>query len=228
MIYAYVKRSGNKDWVKPYLQPLQRYADYLVENGLYPPSQRSSVDSIGPTPNQTVLAIYSAIGLTSFGALSGMKNYTDKGKEYAPLIIDMGVSSDGSHVKAHYNDSDSSWISTYPFAFDVMLGLNTFNESILKTQSDWYSERIHPYGMQFYDGVDYTVAELSLWCAATSSDEVRGKLIGAIHHELTSGANVVVGPTQWNVTGGVGEGKWFFSTAKSIVGSYFMPAAVAL
>ena len=155
-----------------------------------------------------------------------MKNYTDVGKSYAPKIIKMGLSSDGSHIKAHYNDTDSSWISTYPFAFDSMLGLQTFDETIWKTQSDWYSDRIHKYGMQFYDGVNYTVAELSLWCAATSSKDVRARFIDALHNELTSNLNVIVGGTQWYVTGGVGEGKWFFSTAKSIVGSYFMPSAV--
>ena len=224
MAYAYQKASGNTKWVKPYLPALQKYADYLVANGLYPASQKSSTDSIGATPNQTVLAIYSAIGLTSFGALSGQKNYTDKGKEFAPLILEMGTDTMNTHILAHYHDPDSSWVSTYPFAFDKMLGLNTFNSATYAQQSAWYETELHPYGMPFYSGVDYTVAEAALWCAATSSDQVRDALINGIHMMLTSNLNDVPGPTQWNVTG-ANEGVWFLSTTKSNVGSYFMPVA---
>jgi hypothetical protein len=225
MVYAYQRATGNTEWVKPYLDPLKKYADYLVENGLYPPSQQSSVDSIEPTPNQTVLAIYSAIGLSAFGAISGDEYYTNKAREYGPKILDMGTDSARTHIKAHYNDTDDSWISTYPFAFDVMLGLDTFNSTVIQQQSDWYEQHLHPYGMQFYHGVNYMVAELAVWCGATSSDSVLNSLIDSIHRELTSNKNVVVGPTQWNVTGD-NIGSWLLSTAKSNVGSYFMPSAL--
>lgn len=226
MTYSYQKATGDTEWVKPYVSRLQVYADHLVENGLYPPSERSSVDSIGATPNQTVLAIYSAIGLTSFGTMTGQTNYTEKGKEYAERILEMGYDSEHTHVRAHYNDSDSSWISTYPFGFDKMLELDTFNSSTHSTMSDWYEQHLHPYGLQLYDGVDYMVAELAMWGAATSSDKVRDGIIDGIHRALTNGMNEAVGPTQWNVTG-PNEGLWFLSTAKSIVGSYWMPALFA-
>ena len=223
MAYAYQKASGNTQWIKPYLAPLQKYADYLVTNGLFPPSQKSSVDSIGPTPNQTVLAIYSAIGLTAFGALSNQANYTKVGKDYATKIVEMGLDSNKTHIKAHYNDSDSSWITTYPTAFDVMLGLDTFDKSLNQLQSDWYEKQLHPFGMQFYSGVAYTVSELSLWAASTSSKTVRNSLINAVHAAYTADINNTPGPTQWNVTN-PGVGEWFLSTSKSNVGSYWMVA----
>jgi hypothetical protein len=51
MAYSYQKRSGNTEWVRPYLPTLQKYADYLVQNGLYLPSQWPPVDSIEATVN---------------------------------------------------------------------------------------------------------------------------------------------------------------------------------
>ena len=225
MAYAYQKASGNTEWIKPYVPTLQVYADYLVGNGLYPASQKSSVDAIGATANQTILAIYSAIGLTSFGALTGQANYTAKGKEFANTILKLGTSSDGTHILTHYNDSDSSWSSMYPFAWDKLIGLGTFNESTYALESAWYERELHPFGMPFYNGVNYSVSDLSLWCAATSSAEVSNALIDAVHLEYTSNLTSVPGPTQWNVVG-AGIGAWKQTKAKAIVGSYFMPAAV--
>ena len=225
MVYAYQKASKDTDWVQPYVPILQKYADYLVTNGLYPPKQRSAVDSITATANQTVLAIYSAIRLTSFGTLTGKTNYTDKGHEYAAKTLQMGINPAGNHIMAHYNDPGTSWISAYPFAFDKMLGLGTFNESIYDLQSKWYATQEHPYGVQFYSGVNKTVSTLEMWLAATSASDVRDFLIGSIHKCLTSGLNSIPGPTIWNVVGD-NIGVAMMTKAKSDVGSYFMLAAV--
>ena len=225
MVYAYQRASGDTDFVKPYMSPLRRFADYLVTDGLYPASQRSSVDSIGPTPNQTVLAIYSAIGLTAYGALTGEQNYTTVGKSFVPTILKLGLDPDKTHITAHYGDNASSWINTYPFAYDKMLALNTFNESVYELQSKWYETQLDAYGMPFFSGVNYTVGDLMAWAAATSSDHVRDALINGIHAFLNDGLNSQPGPTQWFVTGNQ-SGVWQFSIAKGNVGSYFMPSAV--
>ncbi|CAL5867994.1 uncharacterized protein PFLUO_LOCUS2217 [Penicillium psychrofluorescens] len=225
MAYAYQRASKNTEWVKPYISALTKFADYLVNNGLYPAKQMSSTDSITPTANQTILAMYAAIGLTSFGALTEQSNYTAIGKNFTSVILKLGTDSNDTHIIAHYGDPDTSWISTYPFAFDKMLGLNTFNETTYEMQSIWYEGQLHPYGIPFYSGVDYTVAEFMAWCAATSSQSVSEALINGIYAFLADGMNNVPGPTVWYVTGSQ-SGEWDSSIAKSTCGSYFMPLAV--
>ncbi|KAJ3493450.1 hypothetical protein NLG97_g4724 [Lecanicillium saksenae] len=44
MVCAYQKVSNNTEWIQSYIPILKKYADYLVQNGLYPPKQRSAVD----------------------------------------------------------------------------------------------------------------------------------------------------------------------------------------
>ena len=223
--YAYQLASGNTQWVKPYIPALQKFADYLVDNGLYPAKQQSSIDSIGATANQTVLAMYAAIGLTSFGALTGLENYTAVGKSFVPVILELGTDPEKTHFMAHYNDDSSSWVSTYPFAYDKMLRLGTFNESTYAMQSKWYEGELHTYGMQLFSGVTYAVGSLVSWCAATSSNSVRSGLLNGIHAFITDGMNNEPGPGLWFVTGPM-EGQWRSNIAKSTCGSYFMPAAV--
>ncbi|KAJ6789753.1 hypothetical protein PWT90_06774 [Aphanocladium album] len=225
MVYAYHKISKNTQWARPYVPILKKYADYLVQNGLYPAKQRSAVDSIQATANQTVLAIYSAIGIASFGELASASNYTAKGKDFASKILDLAVNTKGNHIITHYSDPASSWIGTYPFAFDKLLDLGLFNESVYNMLSSWYETQQHPNGMQFFSEVNKTVSTLEMWLAATSSSQVRNFFIGSIHKTLTNGLNSVPGPTIWNVVGS-DVGVAFMSKAKSDVGSYFMVAAV--
>lgn len=127
MTYLYQKYSGNKAWAKPYITTLQKYADYLVQNGLYPIAQQSSVDAIGATANQTILVIQSAIGINAFGALTGQANYTAVANSYASIIENVGQDSEHTHFLTHYGSADSEWVTTYPFAFDQLLDLHTFN-----------------------------------------------------------------------------------------------------
>ena len=225
MAYAYQRASGDTDFVKPYLPALRKYADYLVQNGLFSAKQKSSIDSISGSANQTILAIYSAIGLTSFGALSGQQNYTVIGKQFVDVVTSLGLSQDGTHIVAHFGDNDTSWITTYPFAFDKLLGLGTFNESIYALQSKWYEGQLDSYSMPFFSAITYTVGDLMVWAGATSSDSVRDSLLGGIVHFLTNRLNNVPGPSLWYVTGPQ-EGLYMGSIAKGIVGSYFMEAAI--
>lgn len=227
MAYSYQKASGDKEWVKPYVSELQKYADYLVQHGLYSASERMSADHIRPTANQTILAMYSAIGLTSFGTMTGKQNYTEKGKEFAEELIKLGLDSTGTHLKIHYNDTDSSWITAYPFGFDKMLDLNTFNSSMYSLQSKWYEKHIHPFGIQFLSDEDYEISDFGMWAAAVSSADVRNVYVDSIYKAWTDPINnAAVGPTQWNVFG-KNVGKCVGARAKSTVGSYFMPAVVA-
>jgi len=70
LLWVYSKISGNKTWAAQYSSLFRGYADYLVQNGLYPTTQLSTDDAAGPASNQTNLAIKATVGLTAFGALT--------------------------------------------------------------------------------------------------------------------------------------------------------------
>lgn len=80
MIYNHQKLTGDTAWVQKYSSNFQVYADYLINNGLYPSSQRDTVDTIPATANQTNLAIISTIGLNAYGAVTGNQVYTQKAR----------------------------------------------------------------------------------------------------------------------------------------------------
>ncbi|KAJ6153206.1 hypothetical protein N7497_007525 [Penicillium chrysogenum] len=217
MVYAYQKPSGDIEWAKPFLPALHRYADYLVRHGQYPPEERSTIDHNESRANQTLIAISASIGLKAYGALSGMANYTDIGNLYASTIMDLGTDTKQAHFTSHYGRADSSWITSYPLAYDKLLGLDTFDETVYEMQSTWYKDLIQPDGLQFSSDVQFTVADLEMMAAATCSNDVQSLIVDSLHQTTTSRIDSVPGPTRWNVTG-ANSGRQSSTKAQAAVG----------
>ncbi|KAJ5276032.1 hypothetical protein N7524_002185 [Penicillium chrysogenum] len=217
MVYAYQKPSGDIEWAKSFLPALHRYADYLVRHGQYPPEERSTIDHNESRANQTLIAISASIGLKAYGALSGMANYTDIGNLYASTIMDLGTDTKQAHFTSHYGRADSSWITSYPLAYDKLLGLDTFDEAVYEMQSTWYKDLIQPDGLQFSSDVQFTVADLEMMAAATCSNDVQSLIVDSLHQTTTSRIDSVPGPTRWNVTG-ANSGRQSSTKAQAAVG----------
>lgn len=169
MVYAYQYATNNTAWAEPYLPLLQKYANYCLNNGLYPASQQSSTDSIAPAANQTILSTSCAIALTAFGALSGQTNYTTFGKKFAAAILELGLDGNRTHFLIHYDDPAASWATMYPLAFDRLVGLDTFDTSVAAMQSEWYARNEHPLGMQLTSQITYTLLEWECWVSVPSA-----------------------------------------------------------
>lgn len=70
LAWIYTKASGSATWAAQYSSVFQGYADYLVQNVLYPATQLSTDDAAGSAAKQTNLAIKATVGLTASGALT--------------------------------------------------------------------------------------------------------------------------------------------------------------
>lgn len=225
LIYAYQHATGDHAWAKGYEPLLRGYANYLVENGLYTASQRSTVDAIPASPNQTEIAITSTIGIAAFGAYSGNMSYAALAKERANLLYNQGLGTDSgrTHFKIHFADSDSTWITTFSLAPDKLLGLNTFDPAALSMQSAWYSQQIVPLGLPYASGINFIIDDWAIFSAAYSSIKVRDHLVNAVHAVLTGGYNNVPYPTKYNVKGS-DLGEYIVNRARSTVGHNFILA----
>jgi hypothetical protein len=76
---------------EPVYLSFQGYADYLVQNGLYPDTQLSTDDAAGPAENQTNLAVKATVGLAAFDALTNQQKFTTMGKSFAAKILTSGL-----------------------------------------------------------------------------------------------------------------------------------------
>lgn len=170
LLLAYQKYSGDTVYAQQYRSLLERYADYLVHNSLYPSSQLISVDAIPATANQTGLAIQSAIGLKAASVILQNDTLADTASSIANAIYDQGLGldeegpSDSGHFTYNYGKS-STWNVLFPAYSDVLLDLGTFPPEAWELQSKWYESQIQELGLAFagpLTNLDYTGTPL-LW-----------------------------------------------------------------
>ena len=170
MIYAYQKLTGDKTWAHKYAALFEKYADYLINNGLYPSSQLDTVDSIPATANQTHLALVSAIDLNAYGAVTGNKTYTQAAQNFANELYTNGLGTDqpgnsATHFTYNYHDA-SSWGTLFNLFPDQWLGLNTFPMMAVSMQCSWYSEQLTSVGLP-YASVQDDIAN-GMWAFSSS------------------------------------------------------------
>ncbi|KAI7279420.1 hypothetical protein KC317_g2006, partial [Hortaea werneckii] len=215
-------------------------ADYLVDHSLYPSAQLISVDAIRGYPNQTALAMQSAMGLKAASKILGNDTYAEIADSYATKIYDHALGLDGSTIQdsthfTYYYGQDDTWNVIFAAYSDVLLELDTFPSAAWDMQSEWYLRQMRELGLPFAgpsDNLDYTGSKLSwglsdwnIVAASASSTAVQAAVINTTHAFLTNGMNDIPFGTKYEVEG-PRVGKWISNRARSTVGSNF--ALVAL
>lgn len=201
MANAYQTASGNKAWALKYASLFEGYADYLVANGLYPSYQFSTDDFYGPSANQTNLAIKAAVGLTSYGALSGNAKYTTTGQSFAHTLYDEGLGLDPTKTHFTFQYGISGWGTSYNTYPDFLLKLNTFNPTMYTTQSKFYPTVRKQDGVPLLDQVIFGKTDWMMWVAMTCSVETRDMFVADVHAMISNGKGTVPFTDKFDVTG---------------------------
>ena len=225
MVYAYEKLTGDNTWTKMYAALFEKYANYLINNGLYPSSQLDTVDSIPATANQTNLAIVSAIGLNAYGAVTGNITYTQAAQNFAQQIYTNGLGTDqpgnnATHFTYNYHDA-SSWGTLFNLFPDQWLGLNTFPKTAVTMQCNWYSAQLTSVGLP-YASVQNDLANgmWDMWVAAICPGALQEKLFADEVGFLGNGKNTAPFPDRYYVSGAQ-AGEFVGGRARPTLGSTF-------
>lgn len=230
LLYAYQLFSNDTSLTSQYVNLLPAWADYLVEHALYPSSQLISVDAIAASPNQTALAIQSAIGLNAASILLGNPKYVDTATTFARTIYSDAVGlnaasvNDSTHFTYNYGDSET-WNVLFASYFDVLLNLQTFPQAAWDLQSAWYLSHIRDAGLAFAGpvtdrGVNWAITDWNLLVASVSSSELQRRIVQSTWEYLTNGLHCVPFGTKYYVEGKE-TGRWIANKARSTVGAHF-------
>ncbi|KAK4951597.1 hypothetical protein LTR10_010574 [Elasticomyces elasticus] len=230
LAFMYQLATGDKKWAEQYSSLLQLYADYLVENGLYPTQQLSSDDGLGDIANQTELAIKAAIGLNAYGVMTGQTNYSDVGKAFAKTLYDDkdGTDDKRTHFTC-YQGEDESWGMAYNLYPDVLLNLSTFPTAAYAMQSSFYPTVRMPGGVPLDDLVDWGKTDWMMFAAATAvapdvgNEGVRDMFIDDVHAYITNGINAVPFSDKFHLqdNGSFVTGQWNQYLARPVVAGHF-------
>ena len=229
LFLAYQQATGDKSFTTTYATLLERYANYLAANGLYPVNQLSTTDGLGAFTNMTSLAIKAAVGLSAYGELTGQSSFTDKGKSFASTILTKGL---GTQTSQQTNEpyltltyGNVSWYLQFNLYPDQLFGLNTFNASIFKDQTDFYPTVRADGGVPIDDGTLWGKTDWDMWVAASATNQsTLDMFVDDIWTYISNGQNSMPFSDKYNVAGaseGIGQFR-----ARPTVAAHFAPWAL--
>ena len=149
---------------------LNRWADYLVREGLDPTNQLCSADMFGHLPRNANLALKAVIGIGGFARLCELAGKPDDAEKYRAIAQDYAVrwqdlaKGDGRTILA-YGQPDT-WAMKHNLIWDRVLGLNLFPQSIGDAEIAWYLKVQKTYGLPVDNRTDTSLIDWALWSIA--------------------------------------------------------------
>lgn len=229
LAYAYQKATGNRDFATTYSAQLKKYADYLQDNGLYPASQLSLNDALGALANQTNLAVKAAVGLATYGALTGDMSYTTVGKEWGDKIWTdhLGTDADGTRFLIQYGITP--WFLVYNHYPDLLFGLNAFPDEAYNATAKFYPTVRGTAGVPLDGTLGWGQTNWQAFAAATVSGDAREIFISDLHAYMANGLNTApFSDRYWvDASGSYSAGESYSFRARPTLGSHFALAALS-
>ncbi|ORY17157.1 glutaminase GtaA [Clohesyomyces aquaticus] len=185
MVLAYAQRSKNTDYLKQHYPILQQWAEYLVQDSLYPQDQLSTDDFAGHLVNQTNLALKGMVALEAMSQIASLvgetddaKNYTTIAHDYITKWMDLGNNKNDNppHSILNYNNPNTHGL-LYNLYNDRLLGTKLVPDSIYKQQSDFYPTIKGSYGVPLDTRNQYTKSDWEIFVAAIAETETRDMFI---------------------------------------------------
>ncbi|KAF1957920.1 DUF1793-domain-containing protein [Byssothecium circinans] len=184
MILAYAQRTGNNNYLKQHYPILKQWAQYLIEDSLYPAEQLSTDDFAGHLANQTNLGLKGMIGLEAMSQISKLlgeeedaKTYTDIAHDYIDQWQTLGLNIAEGHSILNYNNASTHGL-LYNLYNDRLLGTNLVPKSVYDMQSAFYPTVKENYGVPLDTrNRYYTKSDWEIFCAAIAGVETRDMFI---------------------------------------------------
>ncbi|EKG18285.1 protein of unknown function DUF1793 [Macrophomina phaseolina MS6] len=232
---AYQTATGDTAWTTQYSALFKKYADYLVDNGLYPANQLSTNDGIGAFTNMTNLGVKAAVGLAAYGVLTSQSNYTDLGRSFADQIYGTNTSGDGlgTEISADTNASfftltyqDDTYFMVFNNYPDKLFNLSVFPDETYTALSEFYPTVRQPAGVALEGAIKWAKTDWQMWVAAVSEDSTQSMFVNDLYEYITNGKNAAPFPDRYfsdgDTVGRAGQG----FRARPTLGGHFAIAAL--
>jgi hypothetical protein len=152
LVAAHAAATGDYGFATAYWPLLARWAAYLVSNGLFPGSQRSSDDYEGFITNSTHLASKAISALAAFSQLCNATGRAADGAAawatataFRDTWLALAMDPGGGHSMLTYGAPGSASIK-YSWLFDAGLGLGVWPAEVVDAECGWHAAHALPYG----------------------------------------------------------------------------------
>ena len=185
MVEACHKADGKLTLARENFEILNKWADFLVENGLKPANQLCTDDFAGHLGNNLNLAIKATVGIACFAEICKALNNNEKYAKYRKTAEDFAAqiskAGNGGSLPLIWDGAKDTFSLKYNLAFDKILGLGLFAKDLREREADLYLTKLNRYGVPLDSRKDYSKSDWLMWAASLTDDiEKKKKLIHAL------------------------------------------------
>lgn len=214
----------NTDFVREYMDILEKWVVYLTENGMDPGEQLCTDDFAGHLSHNVNLSAKAILGVEGYAlilkALGNQEGYdTYHGKARAMADHWKKTADAGDHTRLTF-DREDSWSLKYNLVWDRFFGSGLFDQGLFDRELAYYVKKNNAYGVPLDSRADYTKSDWILWCTALTDCEAhRKKLVEPVTDYLMN-TTTRVPFSDWYDTK---DGRYCHFIARSVQGGIFMP-----
>ncbi len=160
-----------------HIEMLEKWADYLIENGADPANQLCTDDFAGHLAHNCNLTLKAIMGIAGLGLIKRMLGDEAAAERYIAAAREMGAdwkvrasNGDGSYRLAF--DWQNSFSMKYNMVWDKLFGTEIMPKDVMVTEFASYKRRMNDYGMPLDNRADYTKSDWYIWCGVMASNKV--------------------------------------------------------
>lgn len=175
MLTAAYKRDGDTALMSENFTLLEKWVEYLLRYGLKPESQLCTDDFSGHLKNNINLAIKATVGIACFAEICKALNFEEKYDKFRAISEDFAkeieaFSEKHTHLPLAWDCGEETYSLKYNFAFDKILGLNLFSQSLFERETDFYITKMNEYGIPLDNRAEFTKSDWLMWTASLTED----------------------------------------------------------
>jgi hypothetical protein len=175
LVAAIEHAEGNVEYARRYWPLLTKWAEYLESKGLDPENQLSTDDFAGHLAHNANLSIKAIEAIGAYANLARELGHDDVATRYQNTAHHMAaqwiqMAQDGDHYRLAF-DKPGTWSQKYNLAWDRILGLNLFPDSVASEEITFYKQHLNTYGLPIDNRATYTKLDWEVWTATLANNQ---------------------------------------------------------
>lgn len=223
MIAGIAKAEGNAEFAVHYWPLLAKWAEYLRTNGLDPGDQLCTDDFTGLLSHNANLSLKAIEALGGYAMMARMLGKDSESGDFLRIAQDyaakwMKMAGDDGHTRLAF-DRPETWSQKYNLAWDGVLGLHLFPESLARGEIDYYRKHATNFGFPLDSRTGFTKLDWESWSAAlaTSKSEFIELFSGVYNFAQRTPTRVPLSDWYWTE-----DGTQAGFQARPVVGGVYM------
>lgn len=154
---------------------LDRWVQYLLENGRDPENQLCTDDFAGHLAHNCNLSLKAIMGIASYGIILGISGDTESRDKYIGIAREMASdwavrasNGDGSYRLAF--DKPGTFSMKYNIVWDKLFGTDIMDRRVIRSELESYRRETHPYGLPLDNRQPYTKSDWLVWTATLAEE----------------------------------------------------------